>query len=414
LREFLAKDNAARGSSTSNATPQTRQDRQPLPKQLSQATFIEARATVHAISDGRDGRHWRTVDGALALLHYPPKADHQVRFEPNNLLVTWWGNPTPGIKTLWDELASLEFDAVVTFKVTLAAILHEPKARWATSIDDIIKLIGRDTDARRSKAERQKWRRKVWRWLLFFDSLAVIGARPGTWKEPAPKGQKGDRMPREKLVSRDPLLRIVGTRDTEQGSFDKSEPPKEVSLVPGEWLMQFHGDRRFLAEFGDVLNIASIARGKPSGAWAACIGFMLQQLWREEASHAKRNRVGEEKHETLAYRAFTRRELLTGTLRSGHDINEILSDPKSSHRAREYWTGAIKELKRRGIIGHYAEGNAPSHDDWREAWLDQPLYIRPKAALMQDALEISHSADEARKRGRRRLPKPKAQEESAD
>jgi hypothetical protein len=127
---------------------------------------------------------------------------------------------------------------------------------------------------------------------------------------------------------------------------------------------------------------------------------MLQQLWREEASHAERKRVGQEKHDTLVFRAFTRRELLGGTLRSEYDVQELLQDPKSGHRAREYWTGAVKELKAKGVIGFYQEGKESPGNDWRETWFDQPLYIRPKEQRMEDALEISRNASKARARGR--------------
>jgi hypothetical protein len=393
IEKVIAKDRAIEKSKSSTV----------LPARLPQPTFIESRATINAISDAKDGKNWSEVGGALALLHRPGKTSHQVRFEPNTLIRSWWSNPSPNVGTLWDELSQLEFDAVVTFQVTLAMILHDPKARWTVAIDDIIKLIGRDTDARRSAKSRHEWRYKIWRWLVVFDSWAIVGARPGRrWREPAARGEKRAIIPTEKLMSRDPLIRIVGQQGADQGSFDNSEPPKEVSIVPGEWLMQFHGNREILADFGDVLSIASIARGKPSGAWAACAGFMLQQLWREEASRATRKRVSKDKdskEETLVFRAFTRRELLAGTLRSEHDIQELLKDPKSGYRARDYWNSAIKELKKKGVIGYYLEGKEPPCNDWREGWLDQPLYIRPKGARLEAALEISRKARSARSRG---------------
>jgi hypothetical protein len=406
MREFLAKDNAARGISKPKPIKQA------LPAQLPQATFMEARAVTHALSDARDLKNWEDVEGDVAMLHRPAKAQHQVGFEPHTLLTSWWGYPaTP--QALKDELKAIGFESIVTFKVVLACILQSDKARWTGSLDDLIKLIGRNTEARRSEATRNKLRREIWRYLLIFDSFPVFGMRPGTWREPAPKGHKGEKMPEQKLISRDPLLRIVGTRDTEQGTLDSSAPPKEVSLVAGEWLMQFHGDRRFLAEYGDVLNIASIPRGKPSGAWAACVGLMLQQLWREQAAHAPVARVGQDKHATMSFRPFTRRELLAETLRSDDDVNVILSDATHGYRAPKYWKAAIKELKTRGVIGFYEEGPEPLRADWREAWLEQPLNIRPTAERLQAALEIHHSAQEAKKRaqrGRPRLPKSKTQE----
>jgi hypothetical protein len=409
LHKLLKARDAAQKARGKDTPSQAKPSKQIIPKRLAQFTFIEARAIAHALSDAPTLTNWQDVEGAIALLHSPPNAKHQVRFEPNALLTTWWGYPTPADKqALWNELKTISFEGVVTFYVVLAGILRTDKARWTTSLDDLIKMIGRDTDARRSESERRKLRREVWRYLLLFDSLPVIGARTGIWKEPAPKGVKRDKMAQERLISRDPLLRIVGTRATEQTAFDNSEPPKEVSLVAGEWLMQFHGNREFLAEFGDVLSIASIPRRRPSGAWAACIGFALQQAWRELATRTKQHPVkrGKDSQIEAVFRPFTRRELLTQTYRSDYDVEEILKDPKSGHRAREYWTGAIKKLKEQNVIGHYSEGKEPATDDWREGWLDQPLIINPKDERLAAVFAIQEAATEAKKRGQRQSKKP--------
>lgn len=388
-----------------------------LPAVLSQPTFLEARQFANAISDGRDLRNWDTIQGAVALLHSPPYAKHGTRFEPNSLMLNWWGVSITEPQALYDELGRLDFDAVILFQVTLSAILHTEKARLSNiSLDSIIKLIGRDTDARRSKKSREEWRYKVWRWLVIFDSMAVYGTRSGTWKEPGSNGDKREKMDEQALYSRDPLIRIVGTRDTEQGTFDGSAPPKEVSIVPGEWLMKFHGNREILSDMGNVLQIAEIARGKPSGAWAACAGLMLNQLWREEAARAERGRTSrgkETKTVVLKFRPFTRRELLGGTVRSDYDVNAVLSDSKNGHRARDYWVEAVKELQKRKIIGHYSELKSPPNNDWREEWLDQPLDIRPMAETLENALIIHDAAVEAKKRSKpcatkKSLPAPES------
>jgi hypothetical protein len=377
--------------------------RRKLPLSLAHPTFPEAKAGALAISDGRDWRDWHTVEGALALVHAPKSAAHQVRFEPNNILVSWWGKPPADAESLWEELKKMDMDSVMLYHVALANILFDPKARFTASLDEMIKAIGREGEAKRNIANRAEWRHKVWRTLLLFDSLAIIGARSGTWREPGSAGEKRDKMAAEKLISRDALFRIIGTQET-QGSFDKSEPPKEVSLVPGEWLMQFHGNREILSEFGDVLKIAAIPRGQAAGNWAACVGLMLNQIWRERAARATRKRAGQ--GETLDFGTFTRRQLLEKTLRSDHDVSELLEDPKGrGDRVREYWKAAIRKLKKVGIIGHYSEGDEPAHEDWRERWLDQPLDIRPKSAMPQ-ALEINASATKAR----RRTPPKKAPE----
>lgn len=394
------------------------QPRAKLPKVLSHPTFIEARSVCASLSDGRDGRHWAPLEGVIALLHCAPKATHSVRFEPSTRLLKWWGTQGAQIEALRAELAQLDLDDVILFRVVLSAILHNEKAHFSASLDDIIKLIGRDGDARKSAAAREKWRAKVWRSIVIFDSLAVVGTRGGLWKEPGAKGTKRGLMDAEALYSNSPLLLIAGTRDTEQGTFDGSAPPKTVSLFPGDWLMPFHGNREVLSEFGDVLPLAQIPRGKPSGAWAACAGLMLCQLWREQVTRAtvERNSRGKEsKVEVLKFRPFTRRELLTGTFRSDYDVNAILDDPKGrKERAQDYWKAAIKELKTRGVIGHYAELAIKPGSDWRSEWLDQPLDIRPAGEMLADALEIHKTAQEAKKRGTRKRALPKTQDTKGD
>lgn len=393
------------------------QPRAKLPKVLAHPTFIEARRVCESLSDGRDGRHWAPLEGVIALLHCAPKATHSVRFEPSTRLLKWWGTQGAQIEALRAELAQLDLDDMILFRVILSAILHNPKAHFSASLDDIITLIGRDTDARRSTQEREKWRAKVWRSIVIFDSLAVVGTRGGMWKEPGAKGTKRGLMDAEALYSNSPLLLIAGTRETEQGTFDGSAPPKRVSLFPGDWLMPFHGNREVLSEFGDVLPLAQIPRGKPSGAWAACAGLMLCQLWREQATRAtvERNSRGKEsKVEVLKFRPFTRRELLAGTFRSDYDVNAILDDPKNGRRALAYWKAAIGELKKRNVVGHYAELAIEPGSDWREEWLDQRLDIRPADEMMADALEIHKTAQEAKKRGTRKRALPKAQDTKGD
>lgn len=389
--------------------PKSSKTRPELPSFLPHPTFMEARQFAGAISDGRDGRYWGEIPGALALLHCPPKSKLETRYEPGAMMLNWWGVPSAQPQTLYDELARLDFDDVILFQVVLSAILHTEKARWSNiSLDSIIKLIGRDTDARRSSETRQKWRNKVWRSLVLFNSMAVCGTRPGVWREPGAKSEKRVKMDAQTLYSRDPLIRIVGTRDTEQGTFDGSAPPKEVSIVPGDWLMQFHGNRQFLSEMGNVLQIAQISRGKPSGAWAACAGLMLNQLWREEVTRAPkgRNSRGKEtKTEVLRFRPFTRRELLADTVRSAYDVNSILSDPKNrGERVRTYWNEAVKELKKAGVVGHYAERKTKPGEDWRAEWLDQLLDIRPIGETLENALTIHDTATKAK---RRNVPRTK-------
>jgi hypothetical protein len=371
---------------------------------LPQPTFYEARSGATAISDGRDLCDWKPIEGITAMLHAPKDAVMQTRFEPCSLLLGWWGSPTGAqVEVLQNELQDLEFDALVAYFVCLSWAIEKYQVR--TSLDNIIEAIGRGKDARRSTQARKMWRSKVWRWMLLFDSLTVIGARLGVWREPKSGDGKREKIDPSKLQSKDALLKIIGTRETEQGTFDNSEPPKEVSFVAGPWVNEWRGNREILSQFGNVRAIANIPRGKPSGAWAACIGFALQQKWREQAAKTPITRItkGDKKLATQKFAAFTRRKLLSQLWRSDVDPQEILNGDHPE-RAKEYWDAAIKMLQENGVIGYYKE-EKPLQDErqgWQDEWLSQPLDIRPTGESRMDAMKINKSATAARKRGRRK------------
>lgn len=376
-----------------------------LPKSARQGTFIEARSVSHALSNAPHGTNWRDIDGANALLHKGMGRGLDVRFEPTERLLNHWGNTTPTKQALRDALKRVDFETNITFQMVLACILETPLARRSFTLGELIKLIGRDTDARRSSAARQKLELEVWENILTLTSLPIIGARGGNWLEPAPNGEKGAKMALEKLTSRDPLLVITGVKDS-----PNSVLPRQFSLTAGEWLMPHIGNRKFLEDFGDVLKIATISRGKVSGAWAACVGLALQQKWREQASKAQKNRASrgkETKVEVLKFRPFTRRELLMQVFQCDdqNSPNTILNDPKGRRqRAEEYWKAAIEELKSVGLVGYYREVTAldgMNTNDLNEAWLDQPLDIRPTDKFLADALAIHKAALEAKARAKR-------------
>ena len=413
-----AEGSAAGRRTTNQRTAKRSVDRESL-KNARRFTFIEARTMATAINDGTDLRNWKEVEGTLAMLHattdrHGKVAPLQTRFEPSPALLGWWGRTDDNAEfiQLETELRLLDFESLLQFLTVLGAVLESELLRVTVTIDDIIEAIGRGTDARRSREIRAHWREKVWRALLTFDSMAVFGMRNGVWREPPNGTGKRARVETEQLHSKDALLRIIGQRGTanSQMSFDNSSVPKEVTITAGPWLEQFRGNRELLADFGHIRTIAAIPRGKPSGAWAACAGLMLQQRWREGAANASVDRVGGDKHTSMEFRPFTRRELLLDSWRSAHDVIKILNSDKP-HRAKVYWREAVKLLKEANVIGSYRELKPPPSKlyNWQDSWLDQPLDIRPSTDLLQNALTIRSSAQEARKtrKGRQSAAKPK-------
>ncbi len=375
-----------------------------VPGELAHPTFYEAREVALSLSNGRDGRNWKEKEGALVLFHESaPGAPISIHFDPSKNLLKWWGCGAD-IRLMELELENIPLDGVLLFYSTLSWILEAGDLN--TSIDELIASIGRQEDAARTMATRQEWRENVWRWLLVLESFVVKGARPGTWREPQTGGEKRRKIEPERLTSNDPLLLIKGRRFV-AGEEGESVPlvPKEVSLTLGAWVEQFRGNREFLSNLGNVRQIAAIPRGKPSGDWAACAGLMLLQLWREQAAKSTLKtrpnpKEGGATLETLQTRHFTRRELLARGLRPDKEVQSIF-DSKNPNRAKEYWDKAIGELKVRGVIGFYRELEPLSvaRANWQDAWLDQPLDIRPAGEVKEDALTIHKSAKIARKRG---------------
>lgn len=370
---------------------------EPVPRSLPQSTFQEARAAAQAYSDGPSGHRWANGDGEVSLIHVIEGEPLQVKLTAGPYL-EWLGLPS-SCDSLRQELRAAGIPAVLMLYVTLGMVLRSERGRVAAGIDDLIGAIGWKP---RTTEQRKEMRRRVWRWLLMFDATWVIGLRGGQkWK---------DRMTGEelRLATNSPLIRVVGTRPAAQLAFDGSEPPLEVSWVAGDWPEQWRGNRQVLSDFGDVMRIAKIPAGQPSGAWAQAVGLALQQRWRERAQGARIGYAGEDNRLTLQFqKPVTRRDLL-GLFRCEPYVEDILSG-EHPYRARQYWEGAIRLLKEQGVIGYYKELRAlkETRQGWAAAWLDQPLDIRPQQLEDRKAIaEVSRAAANARKKTKKKPARP--------
>jgi hypothetical protein len=139
-----------------------------------------------------------------------------------------------------------------------------------------------------------------------------------------------------------------------------------------------------------VRRIAEIPAKQASGKWARGIGLTLNQFWRQSSKAALITHVtdgGKTNRQSAVFRPFTRRELLTEYYIADPHVEDILNGPNPK-RAREYWDGAVKHLKLKGVIGSY-KSKAPIRDGDKSAWLDQPLDIRPANEGLRDTIEIA-------------------------
>ncbi len=108
---------------------------------------------------------------------------------------------------------------------------------------------------------------------------------------------------------------------------------------------------------------------------------------------------GDKKALTQKFRPFTRRVLLAQLWRSDVDPEEILKSV-NPERAKEYWESAIEILKKEEVIGIYREIKPlpEEREGWQDAWLDQPLDIRPTGESRKNAITVYQSAQAAQKR----------------
>lgn len=359
-----------------------------LPPTMRQWTFQEARTLAIAIADGPALRRWAEIAGEVALRHVVPEEPLQTKFAPSALLSNWWGLP-PTYDGLRSELRDMGLPALLLLHVGLGLALESTQV--TVPIDTLISGIGWTP---RSTTERTRMRQTIWRWLLVFDSLTVIGKRPGQYRDPKTKEIID-------LRSVDALIRITGHREPVQPALDGSAPPLEVTFVAGPWLDQHRGNSQVLFYFGEIRRLAKLPAGQAAGAWAQSIGLALNQRWRERANDATVSAVGADRHLTARFRPFTRRDLLS-LFRAQPDF-EILLHGDKPHRAREYWEDAIQLLRTPStrIIGHYEAlvPLPPARKGWQAAWLDQPLDIRPSGEHLQAAAAIAQRATTAR-RGR--------------
>ncbi|MBV9327488.1 MAG: hypothetical protein JO352_27420 [Chloroflexi bacterium] len=358
------------------------------PPILPQQTAPEVKAAAMGLADGPKLRRWEPIEGEIALRHAVRGSALETKLVSHPLL-DWLGLPNT-IDNLRAELRRAGLPAVLLLHVVIGTALDKLVARRLyvdVSIDDLIEAIGWDP---RSRSERESQRRTVWRWISLFDAMKVIGRRPGKYRDP-------DTREVIDLTSDDALIRITGRRVPAQLALDDSVPPLEVTYVAGPWIEQWRGNHQVLTYFGDVRKLGDIPARRPSGAWAQAIGLALQQCWRERSADADVARVGDHNILTVRFKPFTRRELLD-MFPPSPTVGDVLQsgNPK---RAQEYWREAITQLKRARVVGFYKEVEElpDKRQGWADAWLTQPLDIRPAEEGRQAIAQIAQRARRARR-----------------
>ena len=237
-----------------------------LPLIIPQQTSQEVRSLAVAISDGRAMSHWEEVLGEVAMRHAVPGEPFQVKFAPGASFLSW-GSTSIGKEMLRAQLNGCDLDTVLLlYEVLGASVLQLARGvsgQVTVALDELILALGWDKAARRSSEDRNRLRLRIWQWLLVFDSLEVVGKRPGHYRDPG-TGRLLD------LQSHDALLRIVGQRiHGSVTTINGQLIPLEVTIAPGSWLERHRGNRQILSDFGNVRALARLAPGKRGGHMGA-------------------------------------------------------------------------------------------------------------------------------------------------
>jgi hypothetical protein len=351
-----------------------------IPHQLSQPTFQEARTAAEAVADGPALQHWSERPEELSLLHFVPGQSLAVKLVPGAMLT--WAGQAPSLETLQEEVRSLEFPAALLYYVSLALALAQDFV--TVTLDELVSAIGWQP---RSVEQRQTMRQKIWRWLLLFGSLHVIGQRAWVYRD----RRSGKEM---RITSEDALFTVTGTLSDAGPPGSGTAAPIEVTFTAGPWIRRWRQHPDVASYFGDLRRCAAIPAGRTSGAWAQAVGLALNQRWRERSAHAFVVRDLNGSVVDAQFQHFTRRDLL-GLFTCQPSVEEILAghDPG---RARAYWDQAIELLQTHGVIGSYREVTPlpAQRQGWQRAWLEQPLDIRPPREYLPAIAQIARGAQQ--------------------
>jgi hypothetical protein len=349
-------------------------------------TFPEIRSLLRSVFEAPLGRNWEDAEGEVALVHVSCGEFLQTKFSGAPMLQWWQFELSHSV--LREFLGLLEPDAALCLQVCLHMAVENDRVTVETN--DLIRGVGWSP---RSTAERREMRRKIWTWLTCFANMAMIGARPGKFRDPNNKKKILD------LRSKDPLIAITGTREPIQQTLDGSEAPTEVSFVAGEWLTRFRGNRQVLQDLGNARKIASIPGGKPSGAWARAYAMVLLQAWREKAAKASVSIQGDENRLVVKLPTITRKELHAQCPQKPY-LQDIL-EGNNPERAIEYDREAWILLKRAGIIATVSKEldfKRKSRQGWKADFIGEEISVLPGREIAEQIAEIRGRALDVRKR----------------
>jgi hypothetical protein len=349
-----------------------------LPAVVRFQTSPEIIGSLRAISDGADLRNWERSKSEVALIHSIPNKKHETKLTGLDADSTY-----DLLENQLKEVSEPECALQSQF-VYEAVLTHE---RAYLELDYLIRELGWKP---RTVAERQKMRETVYKRLCLLSQLSNHGERVEMYKDTLTNKK-------EKIYGFGKLIYLLDPYFTEQQIQNGDTIPTSVTIVAGDKLNQYRGNRKILQDIGNARRLSGLPTGQAQGDWGVSIGLALNYYWRQDASRVQINRVGEDKLPSPMFNQFTRHQLLVMFPSVKFPVEEILQGDKP-HRAQEHWNGAVKWLKKRGVISYTSPAAKLPRQGWQKFWLHEELLdIRPANEARQDVIEIAQAAQKKKK-----------------
>lgn len=355
----------------------------PIPGNVPQQTAWPVNLVAQAVTDAPSGTGWTRNDQAEQLTHQRPGNTGQIIARNDAQL------PDFALAAMQATMPKLGMQGLALLEILLTLVRN--------AVDDTnggIVTINLDALARRlhgrsrGPVEAAGRRAALWDQVRFIASLRVEG--------PGPRLKIRDRGKMVEMAWFHPLITIEGVLADATGrlTLDGLHPAPVIIKVRASdrFATLARLGNRALPVLGELGRVMTIAAGKPGGSWARAITHALVFEARKQC-----NRIVH----------VTRKYLLTHYPGHPHPL-DLLGNPKSSHRAVEYWAGALEVIRRDlpGLIEHIEDPEKPTGRGWAGTWLEQRVLIRlsldaPEMAGLRDlisgrdthALEASHRQD---------------------
>ena len=349
-------------------------------------TAEEATCFSAAIANGKSGAGWTDDEQAGQRIHAGIRRGKSLTHR--TILIA---SEDCGLEELRTMTEKLTVTNVYMLNYILHILGHSDTGDGWVDLNDVAKQAGLN---RQLAKDREEDRRNVMNLIRFVEKAEIKGERSIPYTDTKTK-KKID------TYIHSSVWRVTDTQRPTQlllpGDAAWRETPVAVHIALSARSKALLQDTRLRQELQFAERIGQLPGKKASVAYARAMALVLMPHFRMRKTHL-----------------LTRRELLTPNPPEVSPPGEVLA---SEHPARlvEYWNGALKILRGKGLI--LPEGEADMHKNLREGlpkqggydtWLDTPVDIRPGKDLSSSIASIPNKHPEKKPPAKRVKPTSKS------